>query len=268
MDFQYYLKQERNNCGGSINRKIFTLRSYGNFLKLQDDTLPPLPFYDVLKSRQGYRNRPDALSRSQVKDLFETINRNTFLGIRDYAVFALMYEEVLRVGEVFALNLDSIDCDHKTITVIGKGKKRRVLPLTCEMVQILSEWIAARPHFYKSDNSDALFLSKKGNRLAIRTMEDNFKKLVTQVGFKTHFNITCHTLRHSFASHLNDEEVDILVIQSLMGHSSPRSTQPYIHPSLKRVREAMEKLPGVIFMNKLIAQGGFKFQSHHCCKRQ
>jgi len=232
MDFQYYLKQERNNCGGSINRKIFTLRSYGNFLKLQDDTLSP------------------------------------FLGIRDYAVFALMYEEVLRVGEVFALNLDSIDCDHKTITVIGKGKKRRVLPLTCEMVQILSEWIAARPHFYKSDNSDALFLSKKGNRLAIRTMEDNFKKLVTQAGFKTHFNITCHTLRHSFASHLNDEEVDILVIQSLMGHSSPRSTQPYIHPSLKRVREAMEKLPGVIFMNKLIAQGGFKFQSHHCCKRQ
>jgi site-specific recombinase XerD len=78
IDFQYYLKQERNNCGGSINRKIFTLRSYGNFLKLQDDTLPPLPFYDVLKSRQGYRNRPDALSKSQVKDLFETINRSTF----------------------------------------------------------------------------------------------------------------------------------------------------------------------------------------------
>jgi site-specific recombinase XerD len=266
IDFQYYLKQDRDNCGGSINRKIFTLRAYSNFLQLQDGTLAPLPFYDVLKSRQGYRNRPDALICSQVKYLFDTIDRSTLLGIRDYAVYALMYQTGLRVGEVFALNLDSIDFDHKTITVIGKGKKRRVLHLTEEMVRVLSEWIAARPYFYKAGKSDALFISKKGNRLAIRTMEDNFKKLVAKADLKTHFNITCHTLRHSFASHLNDEEVDILVIQSLMGHSSSRSTQPYIHPSLKRVREAMEKLPGVIYMNKLIAQGGLKFQSPHCRK--
>jgi integrase/recombinase XerD len=262
IDFQYYLKQERNNCGGSINRKIFTLRAYSNFLKIQDETLAPLPFYDVLKSRQGYRNRPNALTINQVKDLFDQIDRTTLLGIRDYAVYALMYQTGLRVGEVFNLDLDCIDFDQKTIMVIGKGKKRRVLHLSREMLRVLSEWIAARPHFCNSDKSAALFISKKGNRLAIRTMEDNFKKLVARCGFRTYFNVTCHTLRHSFASHLNDEQVDILVIQSLMGHSSPRSTQPYIHPSLKRVREAMEKLPAVIFMSNLIKQGGIKFQSH------
>ena len=266
--FQYYLKQERHNCGGSINRKLFTLRSYSNFLKLQETSLAPLPFYDVLKSRGGYRNSPNALTISQIKDLFEIIDRTTFLGIRNYAVYALMYQIGLRVGEIFDLNLDSIDFNNETITVIGKGKKRRVLHLTEEMAKVISEWIAVRKHFRNSERSNALFISKKGNRLAIRTMEDNFKKLVARADFKTHFNITCHTLRHSFASHLNDEEVDILVIQSLMGHSSPRSTQPYIHPSLKRVREAMEKLPGVIYMSKLMAQGGLKFQAPHCCKRE
>ncbi|SDU57755.1 tyrosine-type recombinase/integrase, partial [Desulfobacula phenolica] len=71
-----------------------------------------------------------------------------------------------------------------------------------------------------------------------------------------------HTLRHSFASHLNDQEVDMLVIKSLMGHSTTRSTEIYIHPSMQKVRQAMEKLPGVIFMNELIKNGGviFSFQ--------
>jgi len=266
--FQYYLKQERQNCGGSINRKLFTLRIYSNFLTLQDPSLAPLPFYDVLKSRQGYRNRPNALTISQVKHLFDTIDRGTFLGIRNYAVYALMYQIGLRVGEVFNLNLGSIDFDQKIITVIGKGKKRRQLHLTAEMVKVLSEWLTVREYFCNSQKKDALFISKKGNRLAIRTMEDNFKKLVTQADLKTYFTITCHSLRHTFASHLNDEDVDILVIQSLMGHSTPRSTQPYIHPSLKRVREAIEKLPGVIFMTKLIKQGGVKFQSPCCCKKE
>jgi len=268
MAFQYYLKQDRNNCGGSINRKIFTLRSYSNFLKLQERSLAPLPFYDVLKSRQGYRNRPNALTISQIKSLFDIIDRSNFLGIRNYAVYALMYQIGLRVGEVFNLDLESIDFNNKTIKVIGKGKKIRVLHLTEEMVKVICEWIAVRKHFCNSEKSNALFISKKGNRLAIRTMEDNFKKLVTQADFKTNFKITCHSMRHSFASHLNDEDVDILVIQSLMGHSSPRSTQPYIHPSLKRVREAMEKLPGVVYMSKLMAQGGLKFQASHCCKRE
>jgi site-specific recombinase XerD len=93
-----------------------------------------------------------------------------------------------------------------------------------------------------------LFVSKKGNRLTIRTMEDNFKKILIKSELETHFNVTCHTLRHSFESHLNDKDVDILVIQSLLGHSTTRSTEPYIHPSLDKIRHAMEKLPGVIYM--------------------
>jgi site-specific recombinase XerD len=264
MAFQYHLKNDRGNCGGSINRKTFTLKSYSHFLRLMDvPQADNLPFYDVLKIRQGYRNRPNALHKSQIKSLFNAIDRTTILGIRDYAVYALMYQTGLRVGEVHSLNMDSVDLDNHTMTVIGKGNKRRQLHLTKEMCQILSEYLAVRSFFPNSEDNTALCISKKGNRLAIRTMEDNLKKILRKAGFHTHFNVTCHTLRHSFASHLNDNEVDILVIQSLLGHSSPRSTEPYIHPSLEKLREAMEKLPGVIYMKQLLREGVLRLKFQH-----
>jgi len=257
MDFQYYLKKDRENSGRSINRKIFTLRSYAHFIKLQDVAhSEDLPFYDVLKIRQGYQNRPDALTHKQLTLIFNAIDRNTCLGIRDYAIYALMYLAGLRVGEVFGLNMDSIDLENKKLCVIGKGKKRRELHLNDELFQIISEYLAVRQYFYNSDTTEALFVSKKGNRLAIRTMEDNFRKLVSKAGLSLRFNVTCHTLRHTFASHLNDKEVDMLVIQSLMGHATSRSTEPYIHPSYEKIKKAMERLPGVIFMNSLIKEGG------------
>ena len=110
MDFQYYLKTQRKNCGGSLNRKLFTLRSYSHYLRLQEvDDAEKLPFRDVLKVRQGYRNRPDALTAKQIKQLLDTIDRSTCLGVRDYAIYALMYLCGLRVGEVFGLDLTGIN---------------------------------------------------------------------------------------------------------------------------------------------------------------
>lgn len=261
MAFQYYLKNQRDNCGGSINRKIFTLRSYAHFLTLMDvPEAQSLPFYDVLKIRQGYRNRPNALTVDQVRLLFESINRDTVLGIRDYAVYALMYQTGLRVGEVHHLNLESLDFKNRKLVIIGKGGKQRRLHMTVELTRILSEWLAVRCFVYQSDQHNAVFISKKGNRLAIRTMEDNFKKILAGSDLSLAFKASCHSLRHSFASHLNDNDVDILVIQSLMGHASTRSTEPYIHPSLDKVKDAIEKLPSVIFVNQLLKSGMIKLK--------
>jgi len=266
IDFQYYLKQQRLNCGSSMNRKLFTLRSYSKYLKLEQvPYVDTLPFYDVLKCRQGYKTRANALSKEQVKSIFDFIDRESCLSVRDYAVYALMYKLGLRVGEVHKLNLENINFDSRKITVLGKGNKRRSLYIDDEMTAILTQWIAVRKQFLNYDISNALFISKKGNRLAIRTIEDNFKKIIEKLNINVPFNVTCHTLRHSFASHLNDEDVDILVIQDLLGHATPRTTADYyIHPSEKKVREALEKLPGVIYMNKLVQSGFLKFQSHYC----
>ena len=266
-DFHYYLKNQRQNCGSSINRKIYALRSYGNFLKLYDvPCADALPFYDVLKIRSGYRKRPSALTPQQIRLLFKAIEPDppatarheragTILGVRDYAVYALMYQLGLRVGEVHSLNLASLDIKNKKISVLGKGKKPRTLPMNDELIEILCQYMAVRDLFCNSWLTQALFISKKGNRLAIRTMEDNFKKNLLHSSVNAPFNVTCHTLRHSMASHLNDKNVDILIIQSILGHSSTRSTEPYIHPSHDSIRKAMEKLPGVKFVKELIRKG-------------
>lgn len=261
MEFQHYLKEERNNSGGSINRKIFTLRRYAQHLCLVEvEKAETLPFQNILKIRRGYRRRPQALTPKQVERLFKTINRSTVLGIRDYAVYALMYLAGLRIGEVHRLDLESIDLDKRILSVMGKGKKVRTIQLHEELYQIVLEYLRVRSAFYGNAAIAALFVSKKGNRLAIRTMEDNFKKVVDRSDLEVPFPLVCHTLRHTFASHLNENEVDILVIQSLMGHSTPKSTEGYIHPSHEKIRKAMEKLPAVIFMNKLIERGILNLQ--------
>ena len=271
IEFQYHLKKERKNCGTSINRKIFTLRSYANFLKLYDvPCAQTLPFYHVLKIRQGYRKRPQALTPQQIKMLFASISTDTLLGIRDYAVYALMYQLGLRVGEVHDLDMESLDFENQKITVMGKGRKPRTLHLNDELIEIISHYLAVRELFLNSWLTRALFVSKKGNRLAIRTMEDNFKKILLQTDVNVPFNVTCHTLRHSLASHLNDNDVDVLVIQSILGHSSTRSTEPYIHPSQERIRQAFEKLPGVIYVKELIRKGvvNVNFQKPYRPKRE
>ena len=271
IDFQYYLKKQRQNCGASINRKLFSLRSYGNFLKLYDlSCTDALPFYDVLKIRQGYRKRPSALTPQQISLLFKSIDTDTILGIRDYAAYALMYQLGLRVGEVHDLNLSSLDLNKNKISVIGKGKKLRTLHVNDELIEILCQYLAVRERFLNSWLTPALFVSKKGNRLAIRTMEDNLKNILLQTDFHVPFNVSCHTLRHSMASHLNDKNVDILIIQSILGHSSTRSTEPYIHPSADSIRKAMEKLPGVKFVKELLRKGelNLSFQKAFRPKRE
>jgi site-specific recombinase XerD len=271
IDFQYHLKNQRNNCGTSINRKIFTLRSYANFLKLYDvPGADALPFYDVLKIRQGYRCRPQALTTRQIQLLFKAIDAGTILGIRDYALYSLMYQLGLRVGEVHDLDMENLDFKNAKITVMGKGRRPRTLPLNDELIEIISQYLAVRELFCNSWLTKALFVSKKGNRLAIRTMEDNLKKILLQTDFKVPFHVTCHTLRHSLASHLNDNDADVLVIQSILGHSSTRSTEPYIHPSQEKIRQAFEKLPAVIYVKELIKKGllNLNFQKPYRPKRE
>lgn len=261
MDFQVYLKRKRHNSGASVNRKLFTLRSYAKYLECKQ-VAQNLPFRDVLKIRQGYRNRPQALTTKQMKTFFRFIDRSTILGIRDYCVYALMYGIGLRVGEVFGLDLKDLELKEQRITVIGKGGRRRTLHLSEELVQIIIEYLAVRRCFLNAKTNRALFLSRKGNRLSIRTMEDNMKKITDKVEISSWQKITPHTLRHTFASHLNDEDVDIMVLQSLLGHNSPRSTQIYIHPSMDRLRDALERLPGVVFVRQLVETNAVNLKFH------
>ncbi len=253
MDFQYHLREDRKNVGNSLNRKIFTLRTYEKFLQMQNvPDANTLPFRDVLKVRGGYLNTPGALTTSQVKKLLNSVKTNSCLGIRNRAIYGLMYGLGLRVGEIHNLNCNDVDLVKGELDVVGKGGKHRKMYIGAELKAIITEWMGFRDRFKNSQQRSALFVSKKGNRLAIRTMEDNFKKLVDQSDLNVRFKVTCHTLRHSFATHLNEKDVDILVLQSLLGHSTPRSTEMYIHPSKKVIKDSLERLPIVKYVAGLL----------------
>ena len=261
MDFQVYLKKERKNTGSSVNRKLFSLRSYGTYINTLDIAgSEKLPFKDIPKIRLGYSNGPQAMTVDQVQTLFAQIDLGTYLGIRDYCLYGCMYYLGFRAGEVYALTVQDVDPEARKCTVTGKGKKKRTLHITDEMAQIFTRWLSVRKYFKNSDTLDSMFVSKKGNPIAIRTMEDNFKKLLAASPLDPKFHVTPHTLRHSFASHLNDKGEKILVLQSLLGHGTPRSTEIYIHPSDKRIREAPERLPAVQYVTRLLKTKAVKFQ--------
>jgi site-specific recombinase XerD len=261
MDFQMYLKKERKNTGSSVNRKLFSLRSYGTYINILDVAgSENLPFKDILKIRSGYSNGPQAMTVDQVETLFAQIDLGTYLGIRDYCLYGCMYYLGLRAGEVHALTVQDVDLAAGKCTVTGKGKKKRTLHIRDEIVKIFTRWLSVRKYFKNSDTLESMFISKKGNPIAIRTMEDNFQKLLAASPLDPKFHVTPHTLRHSFASHLNDEGTKILVLQKALGHGTPRSTEIYIHPSDERVREALERLPAVQYVARLLKTKTVKFQ--------
>lgn len=270
IEFQKYLKTQRRNAPGSANRKIFSLKAYQNFLDLKGVAdYNDMPFNKVRKIRNTAPLRPNYLNLEEIEILFNSFDVTTVLGIRDYTVYSLMFLLGLRVGEVHRLNLNSIDFANKEITITGKKNQQRTLPLLPEMIAIIKDYLHVRGHFLNSSQCDALFISKKGKRLAIRTMEDNFKKLSRKSGLHKPFNVTCHTLRHSQATLLNEKGVDVLVIQNILGHSSPRTTiRYYIHATEKQIREAMEKLPITVLLNDLVDQGviNFTFQKSYSKK--
>jgi site-specific recombinase XerD len=261
MDFQMYLKKERKNTGSSVNRKLFSLRSYGTYINILDVAgSEKLPFKDIPKIRLGYSDGPQAMTVDQVQTLFAQIDLGTYLGIRDYCLYGCMYYLGLRAGEVHALTVQDVDLEAGKCIVTGKGKKKRTLHVKDEIAKAFTRWLSVRKYFKNSDTLDSMFISKKGNAVAIRTMEDNFQKLLAASPLDPRFHVTPHTLRHSCASHLNDKDTKILVLQKLLGHGTPRSTEIYIHPSDERIREALEKLPAVQYVTRLLKTKTVKFQ--------
>lgn len=263
--FQQYLSAVRHNAPASLNRKIFTLRALQSFLELKAvEEAEKLPFKKVLKIRAPRPYRANFLSESEINKMFTTINSGSVLGLRDYAVCALMYLLGLRVGEVHRLNLNDIDWYDDKITITGKCDVQRTLILNHEMKSILENYLALRLNIYKARDSEALFVSKKGGRLAVRTMEDNFNKLIDVAGIEKGFNVTPHTLRHSCATMLNEKGVKILTIQNILGHSNPNTTiNYYLHTPQHVMRNALEKLPLTQFLNQLIDEGSIRLTFQH-----
>jgi tyrosine recombinase XerC len=230
----------------TMARKIATLRSFYKWMARQG-LIEQNPMMLIRTPKQAKR-LPKSMSVEEVEKLLATPDDKTTLGARDRAVLETLYSTGIRVSELVELNLQNLDDVGESLTVRGKGKKERVVPLGSHALAALRHYLAmldkdSRFAMVKQRLAEGevvpLFVNKSGGRLSSRSVRRKLDKYLAQAGLDP--SISPHTLRHSFATHLLDNGADLRSVQELLGHQSLSTTQIYTHLTTQRMRQAYDQ---------------------------
>lgn len=188
-----------------------------------------------------WRTLPQTLDYHEVDRLLDAPLPGTKLGLRDKALFELMYATGLRVSEVAALTMSQVNAEANFLRTVGKGSKERIVPVGKQAIEWLGRYLReARPLFGKTPPTcGEIFLSSRGTPLSRKTIWSLIKKHARAAGITK--NITPHTLRHSFATHLLENGGDLRVIQEMLGHTDISTTQIYTHVDQGRLKDTHYK---------------------------
>lgn len=206
----------------SIGVRLVALRQFLAFL-VQKGKLTTNPALGI-KAPKTPKHLPKNIEAEQLTQLLNS-DSNEPLDLRDLAMMELMYSSGLRLSELQGLNLGDMDLNAGEVKVLGKRNKERLLPIGTKAIEAVRRWLAVREQFNPQDN--AVFLNKKGGRLAHRSIQLAMAKWGKQQGLTTHLHP--HKLRHSFATHLLEASQDLRAVQDLLGHSNLSTTQIYTH---------------------------------------
>jgi len=205
-------------------RLLSALRSYFNWLVLEKER-GDNPCDGVDFPKLG-RYIPDVLSQDEVFAILDSVNTSTWNGLRDKALLETLYGCGLRVSEAVGLNISDIFSEEGFLRVIGKGNKQRIVPLGDMARDSISAYLDARPF-----DGDILFMNSRGGRLSRVSAFNLVKKQTIIAGI--HKEISPHTFRHSFATHLVENGADLRVVQEMLGHESILTTEIYTHIDTK-----------------------------------
>lgn len=158
--------------------------------------------------------------------------------VRNRTILILLLMSGIRLAELVGLDVHSIELETGTMKVFGKGRKERLIPLNASLQAAMKTWLAARP--LPAEGCPALFLDSKGHRISRRTVQHLVKKAAKALGLDR--RLSPHKLRHTFATILHAESVDLLDIQALMGHANIASTSIYTHTNVEKIRRAVDQL--------------------------
>lgn len=212
----------------SIARLLATIKSFYKFLVL-DDIINFNPAEDI-DSPKLSEKLPSILSFDEVKKLIESAD-NT----RDKLLIEIFYATGIRVSELANLKLEDIDMHEGWVRIFGKGSKERFVPINKKVVRLLTTHIEKK----LLEPSSFIFSKSKGKHLSREAIWKIIKKYALKSGITK--NITPHTLRHSFATHLLENGADLRIIQELLGHSNIDTTQIYTHVNIKNLKELHRK---------------------------
>lgn len=225
----------------SLARYAASIRLLGQWLEHEGivDTDPTLK----IRSASVDQHLPQTLTVVQVTELFDALGRRANEGdaseIRDRAMFELMYSCGIRVGELTGLNIGSIDHGQRTMRVLGKGNKERVVPYGLPAERALVSWLEqGRPTFANGESGQALFLGVRGKRIDQRTVRERLARACVLAAVPV---LSPHGLRHSAATHMLEGGADLRAVQDLLGHSSLVTTQRYTHVDTARLSAIMRQ---------------------------
>ena len=225
----------------TMARKIATLRSFHRWLE-KCNLITNNPMLMIRTPKQSKR-LPKAIDVEQVEKLLSAPDDSNLLGARDRAILETLYSTGIRVSELVGINRIDIDDTSAALIVRGKGRKERLVPLGSHAVAALRHYTAMLDAELTRNNKTpdhhaAMFINKHGGRLSTRSVRRKVSKYLTQAGLDP--NISPHTLRHSFATHLLDNGADLRSVQELLGHQSLSTTQVYTHLTTQRMRDAYD----------------------------
>lgn len=191
----------------------------------------------AVRSPKQEKTLPKHLRPGEIEDLIEVDHKEGPFGLRDRAIAELLYASGLRVGELVSLDWPRIDLGNRTLRVLGKGGKERMVPFGRKACEALAAWhrvwgeIRARCKVMQPD--EPVFLNNRGRRLGDRSIRRILDQMATASGLAT--DVHPHALRHTFATHMLEEGADLRTIQELLGHSSLATTQRYTHVDIDRL---------------------------------
>ena len=218
----------------SVARKLVVLRSFYRFL-VQGGFISanPIPKGRTFNIKVEKR-LPAFLGKEEVGRLLAAPDASRPLGARDKAILELLYASGVRLSELQGLDVENVSLGDGEVMVRGKGSKQRLVLLGKPAVEALGLYLkSARPRLEK-DGTHALFLNRYGGRLSLRSVEKIVSRYAMLAG--TRPGVHPHTLRHTFATHLMEGGADLRVVQELLGHSSPATTQVYTHVTQNETR--------------------------------
>jgi integrase/recombinase XerD len=207
----------------TVAKDISSLRSFGNYLTRNQ--IWKENFALELDRPKAEKVLPKVLSVEEVDALLNCIDVSTDLGIRDRALFELIYSCGLRISEVSNLLLQNLHLKERIIWVTGKGNKERLVPFGSEAENWLKKWLEVRPKFVGSKSVPTIFVNYQGKPFSRKGIWKRFQELEALSGVSS----KVHTLRHSFATHMLSGGADLRSVQELLGHSDLSTTQIYTH---------------------------------------
>lgn len=221
--------------GRSIQRHLSSLRSFYRYL-IREERVLTNPAQVVQAPKAGKR-LPSILDVDQVSGLLDHVDQESFIGCRDKAMMELFYSSGLRLAELARLDCRDIDLADKLVYVTGKGNKARVLPIGGQALKAIQLWLETRDKEGLFE-AVALFITKQGRRLGVRSIQQRLKYWGKKQGISDH--VHPHRLRHAFASHMLEATGDLRAVQELLGHADISTTQVYTHVDFQHLAKVYD----------------------------